>query len=140
MDDSQRVVELLIEESDTASEEGRYQQAWAAARRAVEAAELIDDPSVLIRAVRMEADALRMLGDDAAALARYTRVLGLAEDPSNLDRLGQPAVVWAVAQAYMNWVESARFLTGVPWHRLFDVLEQAERWLEATGHRDWRAG
>jgi tetratricopeptide (TPR) repeat protein len=132
-------VELLIDEAWAAYEEGRYLAALAAASRAVAAAERLDDPGLLVRSLEREASALRMSGDDAA-LARYTRVLALAEDPTTRDRLDQPETSEAVARAYMNWVECARFMTGFEVRELFGVLDAAERWLTATGHRDWRAG
>src|SRR5262249_25535957 len=77
--DSHLVVELLIGEADAALQEARYQHAWAAASRAVQAAEQIDEPGLLVRALETEGSALRMLGYHAAALERYTQVLGLAE-------------------------------------------------------------
>lgn len=137
---SVKAVELLIDEAWTATSDGRYRSALAAASRAVDAAEQLDDPGLLVRSLVRAAEALRMLGEHAAALARYTRVLALAEDPTTRDRLDQPATTGAVARAYINWVECTRFVTGIGVRELFGVLDAAERWLTATGHRDWRAG
>jgi tetratricopeptide (TPR) repeat protein len=135
-----RAVELLLDEAWAATGEGRYGPAVAAAQRAVQAAEALDDPALLARALVREASPLRMLGDDAAALARCTRVLTLANDPAIADRLGGEPAAWAVAQAYIFWVACARFLTGIGTRELFGVLDAAQRWLTATGRRDWRAG
>jgi tetratricopeptide (TPR) repeat protein len=134
-----RAAGLLVEEAWAAHGEGRYRQAVAAASRAVEAARQLDDPVLLVRALSVEAGSLRMMGDHGAALARYTRILGLAEDPASSGRLDHPHAAEAVARAYWNWVASARFMTGIPWRELSGVLDAAERWLAATGHRDWRA-
>ena len=79
------------------------------------------------------------MGDHPAALARYTQILGLAEDPATGGRLDDPQAAQAVAAAHWSWVESARFVTGIPVRELFGVLEAADRWLAATGHPDWRA-
>jgi hypothetical protein len=134
-----RAAGLLVDEAWAAHSEGRYRQAVAAASRAVEAAGQLDDPVLLVRALSAEAGALRLLGDDGAALARYTRILGLAEDPASSSRPDHPSAAEAVADAYWSWVACARFLTGIPWRELSGVLDAAERWLAATGHRDWRA-
>jgi tetratricopeptide (TPR) repeat protein len=133
-------VELLIEEAWAASREGRYGRAVAAGERAVRAAEETDDPGLLVRALVAEAEPLRMRGDDAAALVRHTRVLALADDPTTAPRLDGEAAARAVADAYLNWVDCARYLTGIPWRELFGVLDTAERWLTATGRRHWRSG
>jgi tetratricopeptide (TPR) repeat protein len=138
-DASARAAELLIDEAWRNHEEDRYQAAVAAASRAVEAARLLDDPVLLVRALWVEASALQMTGDYQAALAGFTRILGLAEDPATSGRLDDPQAARAVASAHWNWVESARFVTGIPVRELFRVLDAAERWLAAAGHRDWRA-
>jgi tetratricopeptide (TPR) repeat protein len=133
-------VSLLVDEAWDAYRQDRYGTARAAAVRAVQAAEQLDDPVLLVRALSAEAVALDMLGDKAAALARYTRILGLAEDPATRGRLEDPAVAWQVAQAHMNWVEAARFAGGVPVRALFGVLDAGENYLQAIGQPRWRAG
>ena len=130
---------LLVDEAWDAYREGRFQQALAAADRAIEAAGQLDDPVLLVRALRIEATTLHLMGDNAAALARYTRIMGLAEDPATSGRLDDPNAAEAVADAYWGWVASARRVTGIPVRELFQVLDAGERWLAATGHRDWRA-
>jgi len=130
---------LLIDEAWNAHRAGRYEQAVAAASRAAQAAGPLDDPVLLVRALRVEGEALRQMGDPAAALARYTRILGLAEDRGTSGRLDDGRAAEAVAVAHWNWVACARFLTGIPVRELFAVLDAGERWLAATGHRDWRA-
>jgi tetratricopeptide (TPR) repeat protein len=135
-----RAAGLLIGEAWAAYQAGRYQQALAAAGRAVEAAGALDDPVLLVRALRVQASTLQLTGDFAAALARYTRILGLAEDRATSSRLDHLLAAQAVADAYSGWVQSARFVSGIPVRELFGVLDAADRWLAATGHRDWRAG
>jgi tetratricopeptide (TPR) repeat protein len=130
---------LLIDEAWGNHDEGRYQAAVAAASRAVEAARLLDDPVLLVRALEVEASALLMMGDYQASLAGYTRILGLAEDPATSGRLDDPQAAEVVAAAHWNWVQCARFVTGIPVRELFRVLDAAERWLAAAGRRDWRA-
>ena len=131
---------LLVDEAWAAYEEGRFQQAVAAASRVLPAAEVMDDPVLLVRALNVEAASLQMMGDYTAALARYTRILGLAEDPSARGRLDEPMAAWTVASAYWNWVDAAQYVPGIGVRDLFGVLDAAERWLAVTGHRDWRAG
>jgi tetratricopeptide (TPR) repeat protein len=63
----------------------------------------------------------------------------MAEDPV-IGRGLDESAAWYVAISYMNWVECARFLTEIPIQELFGVLDAADDWLTATGHRDWRAG
>jgi tetratricopeptide (TPR) repeat protein len=134
-----QATELLIGEAWSAYAEGRYHAALAAAGRAVEAAQRLDDPALLIRALRAEATATKQNGNDPAALASYTRILGLAEDPSTRGRLDDRRAAEAIAAAHWEWVGCARLVTGIPVRELFGVLEAAERWLAATGHLDWRA-
>lgn len=137
---SVRAVKLLINQAHDDIRESRYPAVLAAAGRAVQAAERLDHPGLLVRALGAEATALLMSGDPVAALARYTRVLGLAEDPATRGCLDDQAVTWAVAKAHMNWVGSAHFVTGIGVRELFGILDAAESWLSAIGHRDWRAG
>jgi tetratricopeptide (TPR) repeat protein len=137
---SARAVELLLNEGWDAFRDGRYARARSAAERALQAAEQLDDPALLVRVLVIRAAAARMDGNPAAALASYTRILALAEDPATGHRLGGRSEQWAVASAYVDWVEAAMFVTNIPLRDLFDVLDAAERWLAATGHSDWRAG
>jgi tetratricopeptide (TPR) repeat protein len=134
------VAGLLIDEAWAAHGQGRYGTARAAATRAVQVAQELDDPVLLVRALSVEATALRMQGDDTAALARYTRILGLTEDSATRSRLEDPGAAWAVAQAHMDWVESAAFAGGVPVRALFGVLDAGEDYLRAAGRPQWRAG
>jgi tetratricopeptide (TPR) repeat protein len=134
-----RAAGLLVDQAWAAYAAGRYREAVAAASRAAAAAGQLDDPVLLVRALDVEASALMLMGDDQAALARYTRILGLAEDPASRGRLDDPQAARAVASAHWNWVGCARFVTGIPVRELFGVLDAAERWLAATGHLDWRA-
>jgi len=131
---------LLISQAWEAHDQGRYGTARAAAARAVQAARQLDDPVLLVRALSVEGGALDMLGDKAAALARYTQILGLAEDPATRGRLEHPDAAWAVANAHMHWVESARLAGGVPVRALFGVLDAGEDYLQAIGRPQWRAG
>jgi tetratricopeptide (TPR) repeat protein len=133
-----RAAGVLVNEAWAAYREGRWQAAVAAAARAVEAAERLDDPVLLVRGLWVEADATKLMGDHPAALALCTRILGLAEDPSTRGRLDHLQAAKAVAAAHWNWVECARFMTGIPVRELFGVLDAAERWLAATGHWEWR--
>jgi tetratricopeptide (TPR) repeat protein len=135
-----RAAGLLVDEAWSAHRAGRYQQALAAAGRAVEAAGALDDLVLLVRALQAQGAALQQTGDYAAALARYTRILGLAEDRATSSRLDHLQAAEAIADAYWGWVESARYVSGIPVRDLFGVLDAADRWLTATGHRDWRAG
>ena len=130
---------LLISQAWEAHDQGRYGTARAAAARAVQAAQQLDDPVLLVGALSAEGAALSMLGDKAAALARYTQILGLAEDPATRGRLDDPDAAWAVTQAHMHWVDSARF-AGVPVRALFGVLDAGENYLQAIGRPQWRAG
>jgi len=135
-----RVAGMLVDQAYAANWEGRYQEALAAAARAVEAAEQLDDPVLLVRALNVEATSLRLLGDLTGALARYTRVLGVSQDPGTSGRLDDLRAASAVAEAHWAWVECARHMAGIPVRELFGVLDAAQRWMAATGHRDWRAG
>ncbi|MEP7024325.1 MAG: hypothetical protein ABJB47_11100 [Actinomycetota bacterium] len=136
---SARAAELLIDQAWAAYAENRYQDAALAASGAVEVAGQLDDPVLLVRALRVEASALRLMGDQAMALARYTRILGMANDPACRDRLDDPSAAEAIGVAYWTWVRCARSLTGIPVRELYQVLDAAERWLAATGHAGWRA-
>jgi len=130
---------LLVSQAWAAYQEGRHQEALAAADRAIKAGEQEDDPVLLVRALRIQAYTLKAIGDHPAALARSTKVMALAEDPATGGRLDDPLAAEAVADAYWGWVEAALFAGGMPVRELFRVLEAGDRWLTATGHRDWRA-
>jgi tetratricopeptide (TPR) repeat protein len=133
-----RAIELLIEEAWSAYRESRYPLSASVAGRAVLAAKHLGDPNLHIRALQREADALRMSGNDAEALSRMTRILGMAADHAIAASLDATATR-EVARAYAHWVDSAIYLGGFPVRELFGVLDAADHWLTTTGHRDWRA-
>lgn len=135
-----RAVELLVNEAWAAFGEDRYQAAAAAARRAVRGAELLDEPSLLVRALDADGYALRLAGDYVAALANYTRILALVEDPASGEHLRGEAAAMTVAGAHLYWTEAARYVPGIDVRQLFTVLDAGDKWLIATGHRSWRAG
>jgi len=56
---------LLVDEAWAAYGEDRYREAVAAASRTVQAARELDDPVLLVRALWIEASALRLMGDSA---------------------------------------------------------------------------
>src|SRR5262249_29055818 len=130
----------LIRHADDLTRAGRYEQALAVAERAMQAAEHLDDPALLVQALTQEANAQRMRGEDGAALARYTRILAIAEDTANRNRLDQPEALKAVARAYPNWVACARLAGGIRVRELFEVLDAGERYLRSIGRMQWRAG
>jgi tetratricopeptide (TPR) repeat protein len=134
-----RAAGLLVGQAWAATGESRYQQAPAAAGRAVRTARHLKDPILLVRGLAGEAEALKLRGEHAAAVGRYTEILGLANDPGTRDRLNDPPAARAVAQAHWNWVECAWFLTGIPVRDLCEMLDATDRWLDATGRRHWRA-
>jgi tetratricopeptide (TPR) repeat protein len=134
-----RAAALLVNQAWTAIDEGHYQKALAAAGRAIQAARRLDDLVLLVRALSAEAAALKGGGDSAAALARYTEVLGLANSPDNSRRLDDPSAASVVVTAHCGWVGCALYLPGIPVRDLFGMLDAADRWLAATGRRDWRA-
>ena len=76
-------VELLLAECDQRYGQGRYGAALRASEAAREAAEALDDMGLMVRAMVAEASVHQMLGDHRRALARYTEVLTLAEDPQH---------------------------------------------------------
>jgi len=130
----------LLDDAWAAYGNDHYQQALAAAAQVVVTAEQLDNPVLLVRALQVEAAVLQTTGDHAAALARYTRILALADDPASRGRLHHPAAAEAVAIAYWKWVDCAQSVTATPERGLLlQVLDAAEQWLAATGHRDWRA-
>jgi tetratricopeptide (TPR) repeat protein len=134
-----RAAGLLVDQAWAAIRDGRYPEAAAAAGRAVQAARHLDELVLLVRALAAEGSALQMLGDDAKALGRYTEILGLAHDPVTSGRLDSPAAASAIGRAHWEWVECARYVTSIPVRDLFGALDEADRWLTATGHRHWRA-
>jgi predicted RNA-binding protein with RPS1 domain len=74
-------------------------EAVASAARATAAAKIIDDPTLLARALQQEASALQSVGDDAAAISRYVQILTLADDPATRQRLDNPQAAQAIASA-----------------------------------------
>src|SRR5262249_58940296 len=45
----------------------------------------------------------------------------------------------AVARAELKCGECGLFLAGGSWRDLLAILDAADRWLAATGHREWRS-
>lgn len=134
-----RAIETLIEHARDLFHEGRHRPAAEAAARAAQAADQIENPALLVRALETEANVLRMQGEHGAALTRYTRVLAVAEDTGTRIRLEQPAALMAVAGAFLGWVTCARSVRGIQTRQLLDVLEAGERYLHPIGRTPWRA-
>src|SRR5215831_1183427 len=114
------VVNALIDQAWEALREGRYSTGLAAAERAVGLAEQSDDPTLLVRALSVRAALRRLLGQFAAALVDYTRVLSLAEDPATARHLDPGRADWSIAGAYIFWTVAALFSGGVPTAGLLD--------------------
>jgi tetratricopeptide (TPR) repeat protein len=136
----QTAVELLINESRTATEESRYRTAQDAADRAVAGAEQLGDAVLLVRAIAQQQLALRMAGDYTGALVCCTRILAMANDPATRGALSTEAAAATIARAYMYWVTSARTDARGDLRELLAMLDTAERWLISTGHGHWRSG
>ncbi len=132
-------VQLLIDEAWSLHRDDRYPDALRAAEQALRAAEELGDEAMVVKTSVVEAVMCGMLGDHARALARYTRVIATSRDPVRSSALAAAGVDWYVAKAWFNWVDSARFLPEVSATDLLGVLEEAEAWLAATGHRPWRS-
>jgi hypothetical protein len=133
-------VELLVQEAGRLNGEARFAEALRAAEKAVEGARGLGDLGLEVKAIRQEADALRMLGDDGAALARLSWILGIAGDPVRRSEVEQSGVTWEIASAYWTWVNAARFRTEVPTQRLFAVLDAGEAYVRSIGRPEWRGG
>ena len=103
-----------------------------AAERAIEGARAVGDWGLEIRAVLLEAEAHKGLGDFANALQRVTWILTVAADPFRREDLVRSDVTSDVAMAHMVWVESARFLPEIPAAKLLQVVEAGEAYLRAV--------
>jgi tetratricopeptide (TPR) repeat protein len=138
--DGRYAIDLLIDEAWDCHEEGRYADGLAAAERAVEGARQLGDLTLQVRAADVEGVCLDMLGDDAAALVRYTWILGLAQDARLRADLQSSNIITRIfAHVHVDWVYAARYLPEIPASKLFEVLDAGEAWLRAMGHLDWRA-
>ena len=73
------------------------------------------------------------MGNDTAALARYTRILGLAQDSSTSGRLDDPSAAarWSPRAFELGGIRPVR--TRYPGAGLFGVLDAGERWLAVSG-------
>jgi hypothetical protein len=80
------------------------------------------------------------VGDSATALARSTWALGVACDPLHRARFNSDGAAWTITRAFLAWCEPARNHAEVSYEAIVSVIEEAERFLVATGHRNWRAG
>ncbi len=133
-------VEYLLEESRRLYREARYAEALRAADQAVLGAEALRDLGLEIGAKLEQALGLHMLGDDAAALARYDWILGMAADPAHRDEIEGAGVQWEIADAYGSWVDTAGYLPEVPAQRRLAVLDEGESYVRTIGRPGWRAG
>ncbi len=93
-----------------------------------------------VRATEKLADALRMQGDDEGALAQYTWIFGVAQDPIHARAMDQESVRRSVALAWKDWVGCARYLPQIEVAKLHRVLDEGEAWLRGVGKAHWRAG
>lgn len=73
-----RAAGLLVDQGWEAIHGDRFREAISAASRAIESAVHLDDPVLLIRALSVEAAALYLMGDSAAARLRQ-RLIELTE-------------------------------------------------------------
>jgi hypothetical protein len=71
----------------------------AQARLLRQAAEQLDDPLLLVRAMGAEAAALEQLGDPTQAAVRYAQIVALAEDPATRSSLENPTADLAITNA-----------------------------------------
>lgn len=134
-----RAVKALVHQSRELTRAGRYGPALAAAVRAVDAAERLDNPALLVQALVEEAIALRMSGERGAALARLTRVLAIAANTTGPD-WSDSDVTRVLARAYMHWVGVAVQTDGMRVRELFAVLDAGEQYLRSIGRPSWRSG
>jgi tetratricopeptide (TPR) repeat protein len=132
-------VELLLREADHLIKEGRYAEALKAAEKAVEGASG-KDLRLEVRALRHEANALRMLGQGGSALARLGKILAIGGDSSRWREIERAGVEWEIADAYMSSVMTGMFLAEVPTEKLFVVLDAGEAYVRGIGRAEWRAG
>lgn len=139
-DPSEYAVELLIAEARSFYEQGRYAEALRAAERAREGAHGRGSLRLEIRATQIEQAALRALGDGAAALARTSWILAVAADPARRAEMAMAGVEFQVANAYMAWVEAARFLPEMEAEKLLSVLDVGDAYVRGIGKPAWRAG
>jgi tetratricopeptide (TPR) repeat protein len=137
---AETVIALFLAEAETASDEGRFAQALAATGRAISAAEQAGDALLVVRALDAERRILRSSDDHGGALVRSTRILAMAEDPATRDVLDGPTATRAIANAYLEFAFSGRMHGGMSLRELLKVLDAADAFMTATGHRDWRAG
>lgn len=137
--DAAYAVELLIDEArKTVYADSRFRAGLAQVERAVEAAEKLGNASLLLDALYLRATALALTGDYEAAIAIYSRIVGMAEDTAVIAVLEESSL-GAVIMAHALLVSSAFYAEGVTMRDLFDVLDAADHRLVVIGHRDWRS-
>ena len=81
---------------------------------------------------------LKGLGQTQLALARATWCISAALAPSNQEALRGEA--WGVAMSFMIFVDHAQVDDRIPFDKLLEVLDAAERFVEGAGRPHWRAG
>lgn len=135
-----RAVELLLEQSIRFFKEGRFADALHTAEKASAGAQRLGDVGLQVRAARLEAGALELLGRHGDALTRYSWILGIAENPAHRAALAGDNVAQAVVTAFMSWSNCALYLPAMRVDQLFQVLDAGERFTRAIGKPTWRAG
>lgn len=131
---------LLLDAGVGLHEEGRYEESLQAAEQVRDGARKLDDVGLEVRAVNLEATALKMLGRKMDALARYSWILGIAHDRMHPSAIEDEQVLREVLAAYLSWVECALHLPEVEVQKLFEILDTGERLATTTGKSSWRAG
>lgn len=134
-----REVEELHRLAMDAHREAQYATMERLLEQAATTAERLDDLSLLIKERYWLADARRMQSKHAQAISTSTWLIGLATDPTQNQQLHDAQTLKYLAQAFMDFVESGRFLA-LPVQELLQVVADGLDWLERIGKANWTAG
>jgi hypothetical protein len=130
--ETHREIEALHRLAMDAHAEGQYATMERLLAQAVHSAERLDDLPLLVRERFWLATAQRMQGQHVAAMSTYTWLIGLATDPRQSQRVADAESLWYLAGAFMNFVDSGRFLPAMPVERLLCVVDEGLAWLASA--------
>jgi len=101
-------------------------------------AEQIDDLARQVKARYSLATALRMSAHRESAITHYAQLIALANDHEMARRLqGNLNSLTYLANAFTNFVSAGRYVPMMTTAALYQVLDEAETFLDSVGHREW---
>lgn len=130
----------LLSEAYASSSAGAYAKSLDAAQRALGLARQESSIGRELRATRIEASTLSLMGRQKEALARLDWALETAAGHRASPVMKEPRVAQAVVATYLDWAEITGLVGAASMVERLDVLDRADDLLAAIDKPQWRSG